>query len=81
MEINIEIKNKNKVVLVEVPAQNSQEASKLADMFDAKDCFKVFERSYKNGIAKLHMHTIPGLFTHDKIHQTIEEYESNQNSN
>lgn len=81
MEVIINVKNKNKVVSVQVPVTNSNEASNLADMFDAKDCFKVFERSYNNGVAKLQMHTIPGLFTHDKIHQTIEQYESNQNTN
>lgn len=72
MNPEILVKQKNRIVVIRVMVKDSLHASLLADRLNKTDYLKVTNRKYADQQVEITAHTIPGLFTIQKLHDDLD---------
>lgn len=76
MEIESTFNNRSRQITIKAPVKDSLHASLLADRLNSTTYLKVFDRSFKNGVAIINAHTIKGVYTPDKLQEDLGSMES-----
>jgi len=79
MEIEAIFSPSKRQVTIKAPVKDSLNASRLADRLNSTDFLKVFDRSFKSGVAVISAYTIKGVFSHEKLQAELDGMESLMN--
>lgn len=72
MNTEIIVKQKNRIIIIRAEVKDSLHASLLADRLNGTTYLKVTDRKYCGKIAEITAHTIPVLFTIQKLHDDLD---------
>ena len=70
--LSISIAESNRRLTIVAPVKDSLHASLLTDRLNGLPYLKVYDRTYKNGIATIKCHTILDLYTIEKLHEDLD---------
>ncbi len=72
MQPEIFVKEKNRIVTIRAQVKDSLHASLFADRLNGTAYLKVTNRKFSERVAEITAHTIPGLFTIQKLHDDLD---------